>query len=145
MGNTNLNDQMPGGEFTQNTSPHKWNYDPVTGKPINGQTEYTYDNNVTDTNTKGNSGNSTDLCIASLSCFLIGNLMLFTPLAIIAGIVLIAGFVIGVIATEKYPDNKFAKILSGLFIIEIIIVIIIVLVIVNTCISCLNGGCAGMS
>ncbi|SDB67986.1 hypothetical protein [Butyrivibrio sp. INlla16] len=85
-----------------------------------------------------------DLCIAALACWIIGNLMLFTEVAIVAGFLLIAGFVIALIAMEKYPDSKFAKILTILFVIEIIIVIICILYVIHTCMSCLNGGSSEM-
>lgn len=117
--------------------------DPVTGKPFNGQT--TYQNQGTmSTSSNGNDKGGRDLFIAALACWIIGNLLLFTEVAIVAGFLLIPGFIIAIIAMEKYPGSKFAKLLTALFIIEIIIVIVGILYVIHTCMSCLNGGCAEM-
>jgi hypothetical protein len=144
MENTNQNDQI-GGELTENGDQKNGNYDPVTGKPYNGPKTYGTQNNVGNIQNENNGDGGQDLCIASVCCFIIGNLLLFTPVAIIAGVVLITGFVTGLIAMEKYPGNQFAKILAGLFIVEIIIVVIFVIYVIHTCMSCFDGGCAEMS
>ncbi|WP_026491858.1 hypothetical protein [Butyrivibrio sp. XPD2002] len=138
MENTNQNDQI-GGELTENGDQKNGNYDPVTGKPYNGPKTYGTQNNVGNIQNENNGDGGQKMCIVSLCCLIIGTLLLFTPVAIVAGVVLVAGYVIAMLTSAKYPKNEFATILICLYGLDILLGIIFYIVVVDTCMSCLNG------
>ena len=154
--NNNMNQAENGSSFNTNkrddfTYNGQNNYDPMTGQPTK---EYLKKKQIYHDNTDST---AKKLCWASLISWITGNALLFGEdlfyaifgefyskvVGPIAGLCLIAGLVLLIVALVNYPKNKFAKVLLIVYLLEIILVIIAFIMAVIACAllieSCFTG------
>ncbi len=164
--NNKNNDQVQNGMDAGSGNPSNWNFDPVTGQPLNRQNPYQNQcnapmpehvyNEMIKQQKKIQDNNSSEcryLCIASLACWLFSNFlfyfenMLHDLLGVVydkilqpsTGLFLIAGYVFVVIALVKYPKNTFAKVLLVIYVIEIVFMVIVAVIAIIACATILSS------